>query len=31
MSIHWMGFVWTLVAVLLAVFVYRMSGQKGTI
>jgi hypothetical protein len=31
MSIHWMGYLWTLLAVLLAAYVLRATGTKGTI
>jgi hypothetical protein len=31
MSIHWVGYLWTFLAVLLAAFLLRAAGQKGTI
>ena len=31
MEIHWTGYLWTFLGVLVAVFIYRMAGQKGTI
>jgi len=31
MTIHWVGYLWTFLAVFLAVIVYRMAGQKGQI
>jgi hypothetical protein len=31
MTIHWIGYLWAFLAVILAVFLYRASGQKGAI
>jgi hypothetical protein len=31
MSIHWVGYLWTFLGVLLAVFVFRMTSGKGSI
>jgi hypothetical protein len=31
MTIHWVGYLWTFLAVFLAAFLFRMAGQKGAI
>lgn len=31
MEIHWVGYLWTLLAVFLACFILRATGTKGTI
>jgi hypothetical protein len=31
MTIHWVGYLWTFLAVLLAAFLFRLAGQKGAV